>query len=60
MTFQGVVLIASKDTFYYDEYIAIQYELNKLEGDLNIRGYGMWLLTKQFISYSFIKQVAYT
>ena len=51
-----------KDICCYDEYIAIQYELNKLRVEslhLNIRGYGILLLTKQFISYRLIKQFAY-
>ena len=53
-----------KDTCYYDEYIAILYVSNKLEGRMtafkHYRVYGILLLTKQFISYSLIKQFAYS
>ena len=52
-----------KDTchYHYDEYKAIQFMLNKLEGRMIeiLRGYGITLLTRQFISYSLIKQFAY-
>ena len=38
-----------KDTCYHDEYIAIQYMLNKFEGRMtafNMRGYAILLLTQ--------------
>ena len=51
-----------KDSYDYHEYIAVQYVLNKLEGRmiaLDIRGSGILLFTKQFISYTLIIQFAY-
>ena len=51
-----------KDNYDYDEYIAIKYVFNKLEGGMTAFKYQrVWYfwLTKQFISYSLIKQFAY-
>ena len=55
MTFSGCGSY-HKDTCDYDEYIAIQYVFNKLEGGMTAlkisEGSVILLLTKQFLSYS--------
>ena len=55
-----MVLIArTLDSYDYDECIAIQHVFNKRDGGMTAIKYGILLVTKQFISYSLIRQFSY-